>query len=754
MLSIVASIFDPLGLISPILITGKVLFQDATRLKLSWDDRVPTDLESNWLSWIQGLSDLKRVEIPRCIKPSKFDNSFLELHHFSDASERAYGSCSYLRCVNKQGEVHVSLVASKGKVAPIKTLSIPRLELQAAVLSVRMDLMLKRELELELSQSYFWTDSEIVLQYIRNYSLRFQVFVANRVSEVQQATSRDQWHHVSGKVNPADLITRGQRPDVLDCDKWFHGPDFLLTSKGDWESHDSPDDLVLDDPEVKGHQILNPNVCSVTEEKVHPIDSLIAHYSSWYRMKRALCWWTRFKEILQGNRENVGKSLTIQDLKVAEISIVKHVQSQTYDREVKQLANGEQLCRASTVKDLSPILDFDGILCVGGRLRRANLGESQKHPWILSHKHPLTIAIVREFHNESHLGTEWILSLLRKRFWITRARSLIKRVSGVCVTCKKLYAMPAVQKMADLPAERLTPDKPPFTYVGVDCFGPFVVKRARSEVKRYGCIFTCLTTRAVHVEKLCTLDTDSFLNGFRRFISRRGIPDKVYSDNGTNFVGGLSELRKSENECRIREFCLKKNVEWIFNPPCASHMGGIWERLIRTIRKVLSGLLNEARLTDETLDTFFCEVESIVNSRPITKVSDHVDDLCALTPNHLLLLREGPIPPPGVYQHSDMYRRRWKYVQYLADQFWRKWVREYLPVLQSRQKWLKPQRNVKKGDLVLVVSENTPRSLWPLGLVEDVKYSRDNLVRSVRVRTKSTVFVRPITKVVLLEGTV
>lgn len=244
--------------------------------------------------------------------------------------------------------------------------------------------------------------------------------------------------------------------------------------------------------------------------------------------------------------------------------------------------------------------------------------------------------------------------------------------------------------MTDLPADRVTPGKPPFSYVGVDCFGPFVVHRCRSQVKRYGVLYTCLVTRAIHIEVAQSMDTDSFVNSMRRFIARRGTPEVMRSDNGTNFVSGNKELHQAIsrwNEQQIHEFFLQRNIKWIFNPPSGSHHGGVWERCIRTVRKVLTALMKEQILDDEGLTTLMCEVESIVNSRPITKSSDDPTDYEALTPSHLLLLRSGPNLPPGSFSKEDKYsRRRWRQVQYLSDIFWRRWIREYLPQLQERQK--------------------------------------------------------------------
>ena len=292
-----------------------------------------------------------------------------------------------------------------------------------------------------------------------------------------------------------------------------------------------------------------------------------------------------------------------------------------------------------------------------------------------------------------------------------------------------------------------------FQVVGVDVY----VRFGRGQIKRYGCVFSCATSRAIHLEKLDSLDTDAFINGFVRFSARRGQPDVVLSDNGTNLVGACNELRRSFAEIdrqKVIQAARRRDIDWRFNPPNASHMGGMWERMIRTIRRVLCALLNpNVRLSDEILCTIFCEAENLINSRPLTKVSQDVDDESPLTPNHLLLLSGNYSLPWSVVHKADTYRKRWRHVQLLVEHFWRRWVKEYLLQLHGRQKWTAKQPNMKVGDIVLLVDENSPRGAWPLGRVIDVHEGRDGLVRSVRIRTKSTVLVRPVTKLVLLEST-
>ncbi|XP_029967753.1 uncharacterized protein LOC115403094 [Salarias fasciatus] len=309
--------------------------------------------------------------------------------------------------------------------------------------------------------------------------------------------------------------------------------------------------------------------------------------------------------------------------------------------------------------------------------------------------------------------------------------------------------------MADLPRDRVMPDGPPFTNTGVDYFGSFEVKRRRSTVKRYGVIFTCLAVRAVHLEVASSLDTDSFINALRRFVARRGQVKILHSDNGTNFVGAERELKKAIEEWNVSkiESTLHQNgIQWIFNPPTGSHHGGVWERLIKSVKKILSTTLKEQVLDEESLHTLLCEAEAILNSRPITKATSDPNDLEALTPNHLLLLKPKPSLPPGLFDKQDLYaRKRWKQIQYMADLFWKRWAREYLPELQECQKWNYPYRNFTTGDIVVIVDDSAPRNSWVTGRVIHTVPDKFGLVRQVRIKTKTNTLDRPITKICLLQ---
>ena len=495
-----------------------------------------------------------------------------------------------------------------------------------------------------------------------------------------------------------------------------------------------------------------------------PVDKLLRKYSCWYSLKRTVAWILRCKKWLQDRRSGLKHwplaelDLDVTELEGAEMAIIRYLQGRYFEQELCTLETKGVVKMKSPIYCLEPFRDNEGLLRLGGRLLEAPISDRAKHPVILPRDHHVTELIVRNVHQwkAGHSGKEHVLSLVRQRYWIPKARPLVNRVLQNCVICKKLRGMPGVQKMADLPMDRTMPGKPPFTYVGMDCFGPFYIKRGRSQVKRYGCLFTCLTIRAIHIEKLDTLDTDSFLNALMRFSARRGTPDKVRSDNGTNFVGGQRELRQAvrswKEDSKVKGQLLQKEIKWEFNPPAASHMGGVWERQIWTVRKVLNAIIKNQTLDDERLATLFCEVESIVNDRPLTYVSDNPRDPESLTPNHLLLLRAGPGLAPGKFQKEDIYGKRWRHVQYLADQFGKRWIREYLPTLQLRRKWIQPKRNLTDGDIVLVMDVNTPRKCWPLGRVIRSFPGKDGLVRSVEVKTSWAVFTRPVNKLCLLDS--
>lgn len=718
------------------------------------------------------MPKLAQSTVKRCVKPDSFGKiKSAEIHNFADASQFAYGAVSYLRLTNEDNQIHCSFLMGKSRLAHIRPMTVPRLELSAAVLAVNIDKMLKQELEMNLETSTFWTDSTSVLQYIRNTSRRFHTFVANRLTVIHDTTGPHQWRYVPTDLNPADDSSRGLTVEQMSKEnRWITGPGFLRNNKEDWPTEPNRiqlEDVPEDDPEVKGNQCYSQAASNPDADKIH---KLINHYSSWNKLKRAVAWLLKFKRwLMSKDKSSETRELEVEDFQVAEMLIIKYVQKKYFPEVINCLKDAKledtsrsarakvKYLKASTsLRKLNPVLDDDGVLRVGGRLENAPLSYEAKHQIILPSDCYVTNLIIRNCHQDvGHLGEAYVLSNLRDIYWIIKGKSTVRKVIGMCFVCKRLNAVRGEQQMANLPRERLIPDDPPFTYIGIDYFGPLYVRQRRAQVKRYGCLFTCLTTRAVHIEVAESLDTDSFINAFRRFVNLRGKPKVVYSDNGTNFCAGEKELRESlqaQNQAQINNFLVQENIIWHFNPPAASHMGGIWERVIRSIRKILRALIREQLISDEMLRTVLTEVQAILNSRPLTSISDDPMDQQPLTPNHLLLLRNNANLSPGIFKKEDNYcKRRWRQIQYLVDIFWKRWMKEYNPTLQERQRWMIQKRNLAEGDLVLVVDENMPRSKWPLGRVVQANRGRDGLVRSAKIFTRSSYITRPITKLCFLE---
>ncbi|XP_033101161.1 uncharacterized protein LOC117104422 [Anneissia japonica] len=512
---------------------------------------------------------------------------------------------AYIRSEDINEAIHCSLVLARSRVTPLKHLSIPRLELTAATMAVRIAKMLEEELD-QVHETYFWTDSQTVLKYINNTSRRFKTFVANRVAVITEATSPSQWGYVRTTNNPADDTSRGLSINqFLKNERWIKGPSFLQESVEQWPKMQEISLISEDDPEIKRE--VNTGI---TVEESTVMDNLIKRYSSFNKLRRIVAWLLVLKKnlrqrIIPATNKSTIRRLEVEHLQAAEREILMQVQQQYFSKEIKALKGNNpneiaQALKYSQLRKLDPTL-HDKLLCVGGRLDRSDLPESARHPVIVPKNSLIAEYLILDAHKEvGHLGRNTVLNAVRERFWILGARAIIRTVISRCVTCHKHRASPGQQKMASLPRERVLADFPPFYNSDMDMFGPFEIKRGRSTVKRYGLIFTCLASRAIHLEITHSMDTDSCLNALRRFIARRGGVSSIRSDNGTNFVGVERELREAVlawNASHIPDWLHQRNIKWIFNPPSASHFGGAWERQIRTVRQVMKGVLQEQHIT-------------------------------------------------------------------------------------------------------------------------------------------------------------
>ncbi|KRZ81507.1 hypothetical protein T08_10118, partial [Trichinella sp. T8] len=372
----------------------------------------------------------------------------------------------------------------------------------------------------------------------------------------------------------------------------------------------------------------------------------------------------------------------------------------------------------------------------------------RKHPILLPSTHPVVMLLIKRAHERSlHAGTEQTLTDVRQRFWVLKGRSSVKRIVRQCRICKRQSARPYEPIMNDLPIDRVTVAAP-FERIGIDFAGPVYIKMRNNHVKTYICLFTCMVTRAIHLELVTSMTTKQFLNAFHRFAARRGYPVLVQLDNFKTFKQADQELRDlfSENQwSEIRDALTVNRIKWKYITERAPWNGGYWERIVRTVKESLKKVLGNTRLEEDEFRTVLCEIEARINSRPLTFVGDDPNDPNPLTPFHFLIGREyrnvhetphgEDIDPPYGAPTTKELSRRWKYRRTLVDNMWKRWKNEYVVNLSQRKKWTKSKQEPHVGDIVLVSEDDVPTHMWPMARVIEVYPGSDGVVRTVKVKT-------------------
>lgn len=750
-LSDISKLYDPLGLVSPTVILAKILMQRLWTSGVGWDDEIPESIAAHWREFSNTLHSLDELEIPRWLGTNKTEP--FEIHAFCDASESAYAACIYLKTISEKSSTR--LVVGKTKVAPTQQVSLPRLELCSAVLLTKLLKFTQKTFKLENVQYYAWTDSQIVLAWLRKLPRNWKTFVANRISYIQSNTLPDRWRHVPSQHNPADCASRGIMPALLlKHELWWTGPVWLNQSESNWPTLSC--DSVETDLELK--KTLN---ILISAEVPMLIDNLLCRYSSFSRLKLVTAYIIRFTANLRREKSNRACGfLTTAELQGATEYWVKFVQSNEFGAEIQSLKANKEIPRRSRLLTLRPFLDDRGLLRVGGRLS-SNVLSKPLNPLILPQKNPLIDLIVADAHLRLlHGGVKLCLDHIRRTYWIIGARCVVRRHVHKCNICFRQRPKTNEQLMGSLPAVRITPARP-FLRSGVDYAGPILLKsktgRGSRTIKGYIALFICFVTKAVHVEIVSDMTTNAFLAAFRRFISRRGRCADLFSDCGSNFVGAQRELgvllKATLAENSIPKVMAEEGTNWHFIPPGAPHVGGLWEAGIKSVKHHLRRIVGQTKLTFEEMATTLAEIEACLNSRPLCAQSDDPDDISALTPGHFLVGDSLMVlPEPNVTSVPVNRLTRWQLTKQLSQHFWYRWRMEYLSTLQQRPKWFRPRVNVEVGQLALIKDERFPPGKWPLARVIAVKPGKDGLVRTVSLKHHGGVTERCIQKICILPN--
>ena len=720
-LSKLAQIYDPLGLLSPRTLQGKIVYREVCNKKMAWDAQISAEQRNHWLKWEKQLPT--HVAVPRSIPTFQEDIGSIVLHAFGDASGKGVAAVVYA-VVNQPSGTTQGLVSAKARLAK-QGLTIPRLELVSAHMASNLVDNVRKALDgFPVQETYCWLDSTVALHWIKGGGEHKQ-FVANRVQKIQSKPDI-QWRYVPTECNPADVGSRGGK--VKDNQLWLNGPDWLKDNRA-W-----PKDIVtIPTKESEAEAKIIKTVLGLTQENSDCFDHILEKFLS--RKSMRICAWVmRFVTNLRHpNRRTVGP-LTTDELEQQYKFWGKRVQ--------RSCDSGDDKLRLNLQEN------HQGILECRGRIQG-------HYPVYLPDKHIFTTKIVEDAHLRTlHGGVGLTMALVREQYWVPRLRQLTRKVIKSCYGCRRFQAKAVLQPTPGmLPPDR-TDGSRPFGTIGVDFAGPIkYVKKRKEEGKAYILLYACSLTRAVYLELMPSLDTQKFIESFKQFIARKGRPSKVYSDNAKTFVSAANWLRAAQNDEKLNEFLSKNRIRWQFNLSRAPWWGGQFERLIGLVKRALHKTIGKGSLKWDELKEVLLDIEVTLNTRPLSYMEDDVQ-LPTLTPNSMLFIGSTFAPELEAHhiEEKDL-RKRAKYLLKCKDAMRRRWSREYLSGLRERhnQNSNKSSFTVQKGDVVVIQSDERNRGKWPLGIVEELYKGRDGVVRAVKLRAGKTYLERAVNHLYPLE---
>ncbi|XP_061712795.1 uncharacterized protein LOC133521744 [Cydia pomonella] len=733
-LRVLARLYDPCGFVSPLMLPGKLLFQEICTRKLKWDEILPEDLLTSWRNIIENLKVVKNVELPRHVASgSKSECTKYELHCFTDASMDAYAAVVYLRVITGK-QVSTSFLMSKSRITPAEDksdLKIPRLELLGYLIGSRLLRYVKSHIDLNICKIYLWTDSQVVIAWIKSSRL-LPPFVLRRVNEIKQIKDilGAELRYVNSKENPADVATR---PELWHHrqDLWLHGPDFLLQDQNDWPKEQRYEEMCLagraldtvDGPEMtmKGYedQDNDPNFSEMEDNPAA----------------------TALHDSVQNPSDEEKCEETVTE--------IKKLQGKFFSEEVSGKVT-------SLSRNLGLFVDEDGILRCKGRFANANLSYDKRYPILIPKKSPFTTQIILKTHRDNyHVGVPHTLSILREKYWIPHGRAQVQKALKRCLQCEKYSGGPyKLPPPPALPSERVNYSSP-FTFTGLDYLGPVLVETNTGREKRWICLMTCLAVRAVHLELVKALTAEECLLAIRRFVAARGPPKVLISDNALQF--------KLTSEVLIHSYCQEKHIKWKFITQLAPWQGGFYERLVALVKHCLKRTLDKHLLTDGQMHTVVKEIEAVLNTRPLTVVGSDPEGV--LRPADFLSLGQcleinpdfGEGTSQGTNTKVDLVEG-WKRGQRILNEYKEMFTNQYLPSLRDRfshshkQPRVISKKSPEVGDIVQIKNDSKNRINWKVGKIVSLIRSRDGECRAAKVVVGNTEFTRSIAHLYPLES--
>ena len=775
-ISDVARTFDVLGWISPAILPMKMLYRDLWKEGLDWDEPVSEEQASRHRTWRGELPLLKEVQLPRCYTRAEAPSS-IQLHGFADASINAYSAVIYLRATYPTQPPTVQLVISKSKVSPLKTRTIPQLELCGANLLARLMSTTSQTLGVPLQNIWAYSDNTAVLGWLGGESGRYCVFSGHRIASTIILLPSQHWFHVPTDENPADAASRGVSAAELRHHKlWWHGPPWLAA-----------------DPVKIPHQPTEEVLAEHRKIEMKPEPKVVmavmetAYYeqqqNSYMKLVRVTGWMLRFSRRCLDTKQEGSSHLTTAEGQKATSVLLQRSQLRSFSPEIAATKAGKDISSRSRILVLHPIMGKGNLLRVGGRLWNSKLPYHTTHPIILAAGDHFTAILFRYYHLLlGHCGPSTLLTHAANLYHVLGGRTLSKAVCRKCITCRKQAARASSQLLGQLPPVRVEPQYV-FLHTGMDFCGPFLVRQGYTrkpvEIKVYLAIFICMVTKAVHLEVVSDLKTPAFIASLDRFVARRGLPLHLYSDNGSNYNGAKNQLfyfykmlSSTSTQDAIHGYVFQHRITWHNIPQRAPHFGGLWEAAVKSTKFHLKRIVGQERLTFEELSTITCNIESFLNSRPLGPVTSHdLEGSSPLTPSHFLIGRAARAYPQEPVTGKPTTLQRWDICKKATQEFWDRWSQEYIQQLQKATKWHKSSRNFQVNDLVMLTDGNHFKCQWSMAKVIKVYPGRDGLVRAVdvqletrvlpttyhskeqlaeKMKTTTSIFRRPITKLALL----